>query len=181
MFQRSAAAPTSIVRATAAASRSGCSNARTEVEPAVMRIRPSLSIRAAHPRPPARQRIGVGLQQRRRLDRDRLPRGAELVGDDLRQRGPDALPGLDLRHRDRDPAVARDLDEIAERLFAFPIGRSLRRWRGHSGEADDQADADAAADQQCPAVELQLRVLGLQRAPVDLAGAEARQRLIRER
>ena len=37
-FQRSAAAPTSIARAIAAASRSGCSNARTEVEPAVMRM-----------------------------------------------------------------------------------------------------------------------------------------------
>ena len=37
-FQRSAAAPTSIARAMAAASRSGCSNARTEVEPAVIRM-----------------------------------------------------------------------------------------------------------------------------------------------
>ena len=60
---------------------------------------------------PGRQRVGIGIGQRRGLDRDRLPRRAKLVGDDLRQGGPDALAGLDLRHGDRDPPVARDLDE----------------------------------------------------------------------
>ena len=37
-FQRSAAAPTSIARAVAAASRTGFSNARTDVELAVIRM-----------------------------------------------------------------------------------------------------------------------------------------------
>jgi hypothetical protein len=44
---RSAAAPISMARAKAAVSRSGCSKARTEVEPAVMRIRPLCSIKCA--------------------------------------------------------------------------------------------------------------------------------------
>lgn len=46
------------------------------------------------------QRIGVGLGQRRGLDGDGLPRGAELVGNDLGQGCPNPLPSLDLRNRD---------------------------------------------------------------------------------
>ena len=104
-FQRSAAAPTSIARATAAAWRSGpLSNARTDVESAVIRLclRPSLFLR---------QRIGVSLGQRRGLDSDAVPCGAELVGDDLRQRGPYALTRLGLRDSDGDSAGAADLDD----------------------------------------------------------------------
>jgi hypothetical protein len=43
---------------------------------------------------------------------------AKLVRDDLWQRGPDALARLHLRHGYCDPAVARDLDEVPERLLA---------------------------------------------------------------
>ena len=65
-----------------------------------------------------RQRVGVERVERRRLDRDRAPVRAELVGDDLRQRGPDALPVLGLRHRDGDMPVLADLEPGAERRLA---------------------------------------------------------------
>src|SRR3954452_16150473 len=103
-----------------------------------------------------RQRIAVSARQRCGFNGDRLPSGTELVRDDLWKGGPDSLTRLDLRHCDRDPPVACDLDEIAEGLLS-PLHRKI------AGEVprpkckrDDQAHARAAADQQCPAVELQL-------------------------
>ena len=101
------------------------------------------------------QRVCISLRQRRRLDGNGFPCRSQFVGDDLGQRGPDSLAGLDLRHGDGDPAVSGDLDEGAERLLATCnheiAGEATRPKR----VADNQPDARAAADQQGAAVKLQ--------------------------
>ncbi len=66
------------------------------------------------------ERVRIVPGERRRLDRDALPVRAEFIRDDLRQPGPDALPGLGLRHGNRDPAVATDLQIRSEPLLAGP-------------------------------------------------------------
>ena len=65
--------------------------------------------------------------ERRRLDRDVSQAAPSSSATICGSAGPDALPGLGLRHGDRDPAVARDLDEIAERLLAAPQRRGRCR------------------------------------------------------
>ena len=102
-----------------------------------------------------RQRVGVGFQQRRGLDSDRLPGCAKLIGHDLRQRGPDSLARFHLRHGHRDPPVACDLDEIPERLFAGPDRQVAAKMVRPQGKGHDESDAYASADQQCPAIEVQ--------------------------
>ena len=101
------------------------------------------------------QCIAIGLGQRCWLDRDRFPRGPQLIGDDLRQGRPHALPSLGLGDGDGDPAIARDLDEIAERLLVRAHSEVAARVAWPDGESDDQADARAPADQHGPPVELQ--------------------------
>src|SRR6185369_174503 len=100
-------------------------------------------------------RIGIVAGERRGLDRDCLPCGAELVGDDLRKRGPYALSGFRLGHRDRYPAIARDFDEIAEGLFGGARAKIASELPGPQSIADHQPDARAASDQQRAAIELQ--------------------------
>ena len=69
--------------------------------------------------------IGIERRQGRRLDRHGPPVRAELVGDDLRQRGVDALPRLGLRHRDDHPPVPADLEEGVEQGLAL-AGAQIR-------------------------------------------------------
>src|SRR5690348_5733636 len=102
-----------------------------------------------------RQWIRVIAGERRRLDGYRLPRCPELVRDDLRQRGPVPLSRLDLRHCDCNAAVTRDLDIIAERLLALADSKVARKTFRPQRISDDQSDTGAAADQQCPSVDLQ--------------------------
>ena len=118
-FQRAAAAMQSRARAAGARPRAvGASKARIEVEPPVSISALLRRIVARRPAADAlqearqaavvgrllgEQQVGVERADRRRLDRDRAPVGAELVGEDLGQAGIDALAELGLRHRDRSP------------------------------------------------------------------------------
>src|SRR5206468_11773743 len=68
----------------------------------------------------------------------------------------DALARFHLRDGDCDSAIGRDLDERAERLFALHKWKIALEVARPQGEADDQPNPGAAADQQCPAIELQL-------------------------
>ena len=88
------------------------------------------------------QGVGVERADRRRLDGDGAPVGAELVGEDLRQRGPGALPDFRLRHRDDDPPVGGDLEEGVEQGLAFgggEIGR-VAAWPQPPGEHQPDAE-----------------------------------------
>ena len=96
------------------------------------------------------QQVGVERADRRRLDRDGAPVGAELVGEDLGQAGIDALAELGLGDGDDDAAVAADLEEGVEQGLAVggaQVG-PVAAWPQAPGEG--QADASAAADQQGP-------------------------------
>ena len=130
-FQRRAAAMQSKARAPAPASRIGASKARIEVEPPVIISAWRAAKSCAAQRPIAvqeagqvavvrrllgEQPVGVERRERRRLDRDRAPVGAELVGEDLRQRRPHALAQLGLRHRDGHPPVGADLEKALNRV-----------------------------------------------------------------
>ena len=159
--QRSAAASLSKARAAAPAWRSGISKARTEVDPAVMRSAPSVVSRCSRhgPTPSSQpsslgQPVGINGRGRRGLDRDIFPRRAKFVGEDLRERGPDALPGLDLRDDDRDAPVGADLEEMVEHALAGPGAQSAADLARPQGKGDDQPDAGSAPDEQGAAVNL---------------------------
>src|SRR3546814_14678822 len=70
--------------------------------------------------------VRVERTDRRRFHRHRPPVGAELVGEDLRQAGIDALPQLRLRHGDDDAAVGGALEERVEQGFA--LGNAPAGW-----------------------------------------------------
>ena len=92
-------------------------------------------------------RVGVKRRRRRRLDRHRLPFRAKLVGDDLREAGPAALPGLGLWHRDGYPAIGRDLDVRPEhRLLVAPAQPAAEAPRPRR-QRDDQPYSSAPPDQ----------------------------------
>src|SRR5205823_12620568 len=67
----------------------------------------------------------------------------------------DPLPRLDLRHRDGNLPVARDLDERAERLLAFGDVKLTAPMARPQCDGDDETDARTAADQEASAVDLQ--------------------------
>ncbi len=92
--------------------------------------------------------VGVDRIERRRLDRHRIPVGAELVGDDLRQRAADALPHLGLRNRDDDAAVGADLDEAVDHRLVGRGGPVQRVRPRPDGIADRQPRDRAGADQE---------------------------------
>ena len=77
-------------------SRNGCSLAHWSLERSDRR-RIGRDANALGPALVLCKGVGVPLRERCRLNRDRLPCRAELVGNNLRQRGPDPLAGLDLR------------------------------------------------------------------------------------
>src|SRR6185295_18880807 len=62
----------------------------------------------------------------RLLDRDVLPGDAELLGDDLLERGLDALAALRVLGDDDDPVLGRDLDERVRREHAVRVQRGVR-------------------------------------------------------
>ncbi len=99
-------------------------------------------------------RIGIERAERRRLDRDRPPVRAQLVGDHLRQRGGDPLAMLGLRHRDRDDAVAPDLQPRAERLLARPDRQARRIGTRPQAPGDQQPGPHASTDENVAPAEL---------------------------
>src|SRR4051812_30017618 len=99
--------------------------------------------------------VAVRRSQRRWLDRNRVPGRAELVGDNLRQGGPDALPGLRLSDCHDNPAVTRDLDEISKGGITLLNKEFAAHVPWPRGDSDDEPDARAAANQQCASIELQ--------------------------
>ena len=93
-----------------------------------------------------RQRVRIKRVDRRRLDADRPPVGTQFVRHHLPQRGIDALPVLQLRHRDGDMAVVADLQPCAERGLAG-CGREIRGIGARpQPPGDDQPDARASRD-----------------------------------
>ena len=118
---------------------------------------------------------------RRRFHRHGLPSCAKLVGGHLGESGPDPLAGLDLRSRQSHSSVGRDPQERPEDALVRAGPERASVTPRPCQECDNQPYASAAADQQGAARNAgQLHRLGsvllLERDPVDLAGAEPRQR-----
>jgi hypothetical protein len=94
------------------------------------------------------QIVGVEGPERRRLHSHRPPIRPELVRQDLRQAGIDALPHLGLRHRHDHAPVAPDLQECVEQGLPRRGGKVRLVAPRPQRIGDDQAHARAAADQQ---------------------------------
>ena len=133
-----AAACTSMARALAPALRSGFQNARIEVG-----IAGGLEAEGG---------IAVELVVRRRmLERHLREIGVELLGEDHRNRGVDALAHLDLRHDQRGLAGLVDADEgVGRELAVGRVGRLHRLVapRASGKMESEQESAGQAAGQQ---------------------------------
>jgi len=98
--------------------------------------------------------IGVKRIDWRRLHADGAPIRAKLVGQDLRQRGVDALAHLGLRHDNRHLSIAADLEERVEddlprrEVEIGPI--AARPYR----PGQQQPDPCPAADQQRSSIDV---------------------------
>ena len=100
-----------------------------------------------------RERVGVERIDRRGLDTDGTPVGAQFVRHDLRQRGIDALAMFELGHRDADMAVGADLQPGSEDRLTR-IGDQVRRIATRPDRpGDHQPHACAAADQEAPSAD----------------------------
>ncbi len=101
-------------------------------------------------------RLELGRVEQRLFDANVLPRHVQLVGDDHRKHRLHALPDLRVLGDDRDDAVRRDANEVAER----GLGRRRRERErfGRFTELDVRAEQNAAAGERGDAQE---------RTPVD--------------
>ena len=118
-------------------------------------------------------RIAVELVvRRRRFDRDPVPVGIHVFGDDQRQTGHDALPHFRGRRHDRNRIVGPDGDIGVDGVVAV-AARCRSRLTDQTGDGHGKGESRRAADESPPA-DLEFGKLDLADVVHDLASFAAR-------